>query len=72
MGFEHKPKLFYGWVIVAAALIINAVLIGSRQSYGVFFKSIESDFGLSRAATSGIFSVFMAFSAVFAALGAGL
>jgi MFS family permease len=68
-GLKNKDKFFYGWVIVIVGLIDMAVLIGSRQSYGVFFKSIESDFGLSRMATSGIFSVFMAFSGVFAALG---
>lgn len=66
---KTKDKFFYGWVIVLVGVIVSAVLIGSRQSYGVFFKSIESDFGLSRTVTSGIFSVNMAFSAVFAALG---
>jgi OFA family oxalate/formate antiporter-like MFS transporter len=64
-----QGKFYYGWVIVIAGLIISAVLIGSRQSFSVFFKSIESDFGLNRAVTSGIFSTFMAFSAISSALG---
>lgn len=64
-----KPAFFYGWVIVAATLIASAILLGTRHSYGVFFKSIESDFGLSRAVTSGVFSVYMAFCAIAAVLG---
>jgi MFS family permease len=50
-------------------LIAGAVLLGTRQSYGVFFKSVQSDFNLSRAATSGIFSAYMGFSGVFSVLG---
>ena len=64
-----RDRIYYGWIIVAVGLMVSAVLIGSRQSYGIFFKSIESEFVLNRAATSGIFSLFMLFSAVFAALG---
>jgi len=66
---KTRDKFYYGWVVVIAAVIAGAILFGSRHSYGVFFKSIESDFGLSRALTSGIFSAFMAFSAVFSILG---
>lgn len=62
-------KLYYGWIIVISGMIIAAILIGSRQSYGVFFTSIENAFGLNRAETSGIFSAFMALSAIFSALG---
>jgi OFA family oxalate/formate antiporter-like MFS transporter len=68
-NMKISDKFYYGWVIVIAGLIISAVLIGSRQSFSVFFKSIESDFGLNRAVTSGIFSAFMAFSALSSALG---
>ena len=52
-----KDKLFYGWVVVAAFLVIGITLYGIHFSFGVFFKSIESEFGLTRAATSAILSV---------------
>ncbi len=68
-GLKARDKFFYGWIIVITGMIISAILIGSRQSYGVFFTSIENDFGLNRAATAGVFSVYMALSAVFAAVG---
>ncbi|MDZ4230522.1 MAG: MFS transporter [Dehalococcoidales bacterium] len=63
-----KDRLFYGWVIVAAFFLAGATLWGIRFSFGVFFKSIESEFLLTRAATSAIFSVYMVFGSAFALL----
>ena len=65
---QFKRRLFYGWVIVVAVLIVTSTLIGTRFSFGVFFKFFASEFDITRAATSSIFSVhmvFVAFSAVF-------
>ena len=63
----HWPndKIFYGWVIVAAALVTVSTLIGIRFSFGIFFKSLEAEFGLTRAATSSVFSTYTLFTAVF-------
>lgn len=61
-----KDKIFYGWVIVAAALVISCFLVGTRFSFGIFFKSLETEFSLTRAATSNIFSAYMMFYAIFA------
>lgn len=54
-----KDKLFYGWVVVIAFWVIGVTFYGIHFSFGVFFKSIESEFGLTRAATSAILSVNM-------------
>lgn len=64
-----KEKVFYGWVVVIAGLIIGLISFGIRYSFGVFFKSIETEFDLTRAATSGIFSVYMVLASVFSILG---
>ena len=64
-----KDKLFYGWVVLAAFLAIGTILYGSSYSFGVFLKSIEGEFGLTRAATSAIFSAHMALGLVFALIG---
>ena len=64
-----KDRLFYGWVVVMACFVITAGIFGTRYSFGVFFKSIESEFDLTRAATSGVFSVYMVLCGVFAILG---
>jgi len=39
---------------------------GIRYSFGVFFKSLEQEFELTRAITSGIFSVYMILGSLFA------
>ena len=64
-----KDKLFYGWVVVIAGFAINAIILGTRYSFGVFFKSLESEFDLTRGATSGVFSAYMVFCCAFAILG---
>lgn len=64
-----KQKLFYGWVVVVVCTIISTIIFGTRYSFGVFFKSLESDFNLTRTLTSGIFSIYMVLCSVFAILG---
>ena len=64
-----QEKLFYGWVMVVAFLVIGTTIFGIRFSFGIFFKSIESEFDLTRAATSAVFSVNMVLGCVFAILG---
>jgi len=64
-----KDKLFYGWVVVITCLIVGTIVFGTRYSFGVFFKSLEGEFGLTRGATSGVFSVYMLLCCAFAILG---
>ena len=66
---DLKTSVFYGWVVVGACFILSLIIFGTRYSFGVFFKSLETDFELTRAVTSGIFSVYMVFCIVFAILG---
>ena len=66
---EIKGRIFYGWVMVASFLLIGTIIFGTRYSFGVFFKSIESGFVLTREATSSIYSVYMVITAVFSLLG---
>ncbi|MFC2066538.1 MFS transporter [Chloroflexota bacterium] len=65
---KPKNRLFYGWVIVSAFSIIGTIQWGIRFSYGVFFKSIEGEFELTRAATSTVVSAYMIFGAMFVVL----
>ncbi|GAI10456.1 unnamed protein product [marine sediment metagenome] len=52
-----------------AFFVISTLIFGTRFSFGIFFKSIESEFDLTRTVTSGIFSVNMVLGCVFAILG---
>jgi len=61
---QIKDKVFYGWVVVAASLVIACVFLSIRLSFGVFFKSLQAEFELTRAATSSLFSTFMILGAV--------
>ncbi len=67
LGF--KDRIFYGWVVIANLLIMGTAIWGIRFSFGVFFKSLESEFNLTRAATSAIFSTQMVLGGVFTILG---
>ncbi len=52
-----RVKYFYGYNIVAAGFIIQAVGVGAMFTYGVFFKEFQAEFGWSRAAISGASSL---------------
>lgn len=64
-----RDRIFYGWVVVATFCIAGSAIWGVRFSFGVFFKSLESEFALSRAATSAIFSALMVLGGIFTILG---
>jgi MFS family permease len=61
--------MFYGWIIVGAGFVISFIGIGTRYCFGVFLKSIEMEFALSRGAASSFFSVYMLLCCLLAILG---
>ena len=64
-----RDKLFYGWVVLACMIVSSFIMMGVNTSFGVFFKSFEGNFDLTRATTSAILSGRMVFSCVFAFMG---
>ncbi len=62
---KDKDRLFYGWIIVIVVVLIGMLTFGTRNAFGVFFKSFEGEFELSRAMTSGIFALHQVISAIF-------
>jgi Major Facilitator Superfamily. len=64
----HRNKthhLFYGWVVVGAALLAVTIPWGILYSYGVFFKPMSAEFGWTRAMTSLAYSIAMVMQGVF-------
>jgi MFS family permease len=57
MSENRRPALFYGYVVVAAAFLIMALMWGSMFSFAVFFEPLLDAFGWTRAMTSGAFSL---------------
>lgn len=54
----RRPRIFYGWYIVAASVAVNFYLsVAFFQGFQVFFLPIVREFGWSRAVTSGAFSL---------------
>lgn len=67
--FRLKDRVFYGWFIVISLFVILGIVLGIRYSFGVFLKSIEDEFVLSRGGVSGIYSVYLLLCGLFAFLG---
>lgn len=50
-------RIFYGYIVVGAAFVIQITTWGIYNSYGVFFSALEDEFGWSRAVISGAASL---------------
>ncbi|MBA7626986.1 L-lactate transporter [subsurface metagenome] len=53
----RKPGFFYGYVIVLLCFFIMLLMFGTFYSFGVFFKPLSAEFGWTRTATSGAYSL---------------
>lgn len=45
---KNKPRIFYGWYMVAALMFIALVTTGARNAFGVFVIPMEEEFGWNR------------------------
>ena len=57
MSKVEKPGFCYGYVIVLAGFIIMFATWGTFYSFGIFLKPLLTEFGWTRAMTSGAFSL---------------
>lgn len=56
---------FYGWIIVAACLLVTTFTYGLQYSFGVFLKPLQEDFEWTRAMTSWVPALYMLFICLF-------
>ena len=54
---EARAWFFYGYVLVAASFVLQAIGWGAYGSFGVFFNPLMNEYGWSRAGISGAVSV---------------
>lgn len=54
---KSEPRLFYGYIVVAAAFLILMLMFGIFMAFGVFFKPLLTEFGWTRAITSSALSI---------------
>jgi MFS family permease len=50
-------RIFYGWLVVAAAFGVTFVGFGSAYTFSAFVESLQRDFGASRGSVSLVFSL---------------
>jgi MFS family permease len=51
------PRLFYGWIVVAAVFAVLFFGFGAAYSFGAFFEPLQTEFGASRASVSFVFAI---------------
>lgn len=56
-GRKSRPRIFYGWYIVAACFSITAITAGTGATFPVFFLPLIDEFNWSRTALSGTVSI---------------
>jgi len=54
---SSHPRIFYGWLVVAAAFAVTFVGFGSAYTFSAFVGPLQKDFVASRAAVSFVFSL---------------
>jgi MFS family permease len=54
---EAKERFFYGYFVIVASFSIMFAMWGVHYAFGVFFTPILTDFGWTRAMTSGAYSL---------------
>ena len=52
-----RPRLFYGWFVVAAAFTVTLIGFGSAYTFSVFAPSLQRVFAASRGSVSLVFSL---------------
>jgi len=52
-----RGRVFYGWLVVAAAFAITLIGFGSAYTFSAFLEQLEHDFGASRGSVSLVFSL---------------
>jgi MFS family permease len=68
----RRPRFFYGYVVVGAGIIIQLIIIGMGSTYGVFFNSLLTEFGWTRAVLSGASSLSLLLMGFLAIIAGGL
>jgi len=56
---DKNSKIFYGYFVVGASVIILMVAWGANRTFGVFLEPMLKEFGWTRAAISGSFTLNM-------------
>ena len=56
---RNPPAFFYGYIVAITAAFTLMLMFGTLYSFGVFFQPLSTEFGWTKAATAGAFSLRM-------------
>ena len=59
---QTEGRIFYGWLVLSASLLVSFGVIGGHFSFGAFMKAMTEDFGWDRATLGGALGVTMMLS----------
>src|ERR1700684_433748 len=51
-----RPRVFYGWFVVAGTFAVTFIGFGNAYSFGAFLPSLQHDFAASRGSVSLVFA----------------
>ena len=51
-NFKSRTSIYHRWYVVAACIIVSAVIVGARNSFGVFVIPMSEEFGWNRGTAS--------------------
>ena len=68
----HFSEFYYGWIIVAVALVSMAFWLGIRTSFSIFYVALLEDFPWTRAGSAGVQSIALITYTLLAPLVGGL
>jgi MFS family permease len=54
---SHSSRIFYGWIVVAAAFVVTFLGFGCAYTFSAFFQSLQDEFGASRGSIALVFSL---------------
>lgn len=72
LSTAKKTKIFYGYVIIAVAFVIQGLTWGIYSTFGVFFNSFITEFGWLRATIAGAASLNFFLNGIFNIIIGGL
>jgi sugar phosphate permease len=56
-GLKARPRIFYGWIVLAVAFITIVLGYALRNTFSVFYPAIVEEFGWGRGSTAVMFSI---------------
>ena len=72
IALKKRPRIFYGWVVLAIVFISLVIGYAIRNTFSVFYPAIVEEFGWGRGNTALMFSITIIVYGLMAPVAGGL